>query len=442
MENLIDSLKKIITPDAVSGISSELGEDIGKVTSAIRTAVSSLFGAVLEKGDDNKLENILKQAGNIPSLTNVKGLFSGKMDSETQNISSGFLHTLFGDKLGNFSSLISSSSGLKNESTSKLMGVLSPLVAGFLGQKLISGGNFKGLLGQINSEKNGFLSSIPSGLAGILGVSSISNLGDSFFNKVATQTKETAEKVKDKVEDTYHEYKDKMEKHSGGGWLKWLIIFLLAGILIIWLFSKNGCSKGKGTATPVNDSIQKVEPKKTDQDTLAETSTDNLGNTTDQKIKELLPITLPSGAVINAFPGGTEDKMVNFLKSDEYKNASNEDLKNKWFDFDGINFEFGSGTQLTPESETQAKNIGIILKEFPNVKIKIGAYTDKKGNDQDNLKLSQQRANTVRDIFVKNGYGDRVDGTEGYGSKFAKVDANASDKERAKDRRISLRFEK
>ena len=138
MENLIDSLKKIITPDAVSGISSELGEDIGKVTSAIRTAVSSLFGAVLEKGDDNKLENILKQAGNIPSLTNVKGLFSGKMDSETQNISSGFLHTLFGDKLGNFSSLISSSSGLKNESTSKLMGVLSPLVAGFLGQKLIS----------------------------------------------------------------------------------------------------------------------------------------------------------------------------------------------------------------------------------------------------------------------------------------------------------------
>ena len=438
MENLLDSLKKIITPEAVSNISSELGEDTGKVTSAIKTAVSSLFGAVLEKGNDNKLENILKQAGNIPSISNVKGLFSGQADAETQKLSSGFLNNLFGDKLGNFSSLISSSSGLKSESTTKLMGVISPLVAGFLGQKLLAGGNFKGLLGQINSEKNGFLSSIPSGLAGILGVSSISGLGDSFLNKVSSQTKETAENVKEKVEDTYHEYKDKMEKHSGGGWLKWLIIFLLAGILIIWLFSKNGCSKGKGTTTPVNDSIQKVEPNANNRDTVSANST----NPTDHKIKELLPITLPSGTVINAFPGGIEDKMVNFLQSDEYKNATNDDLKNKWFDFDAINFEFGSGTKLTPESETQAKNIGIILKEFPDAKVKIGAYTDKKGNDQDNLKLSQERANTVKEIFIKNGFGDRVDGAEGYGSKFATVDANASDEERAKDRRISLRFEK
>lgn len=438
MENLLDSLKKIITPEAVSNISSELGEDTGKVTSAIKTAVSSLFGAVLEKGNDNKLENILKQAGNIPSISNVKGLFSGQADAETQKLSSGFLNNLFGDKLGNFSSLISSSSGLKSESTTKLMGVISPLVAGFLGQKLLAGGNFKGLLGQINSEKNGFLSSIPSGLAGILGVSSISGLGDSFLNKVSSQTKETAENVKEKVEDTYHEYKDKMEKHSGGGWLKWLIIFLLAGILIIWLFSKNGCSKGKGTTAPVNDSIQKVEPNANNRDTVSANNT----NPTDHKIKELLPITLPSGTVINAFPGGIEDKMVNFLQSDEYKNATNDDLKNKWFDFDAINFEFGSGTKLTPESETQAKNIGIILKEFPDAKVKIGAYTDKKGNDQDNLKLSQERANTVKEIFIKNGFGDRVDGAEGYGSKFATVDANASDEERAKDRRISLRFEK
>ncbi|CVK16322.1 OmpA family protein [Apibacter mensalis] len=440
MENLLDSLKKIITPEAISNISSELGEDTEKVKSAIKTVVPSLFGAVLEKGNDNKLENILKQAVNIPAISNSKRLFTGQADAETQKLSSGFLNNLFGDKLGNFFSLISSSSGLKNESTTKLLGIISPLVASFLGQKLQSGGNFKGLLGQINSEKNSFLSSIPSGFAGILGLSSISGIGDSFFDKVSSQTKEAAENVKDKVEDTYHEYKDKMEKHSGMGWLKWLIIFLLAVILIIWLFSKNGCSKSKGTSSPVNDSIQKTEPQPSNKDTVSVTNTTN--NQTDQKIKELLPITLPSGTVINAFPGGIEDQMVNFLQSDEYKNATNEDLKNKWFDFDAINFEFGSGTKLTPESETQAKNIGIILKEFPDVKVKIGAYTDKKGNEQDNLKLSEERANTVKEIFVKNGFGDRVEGVEGYGSKFAKVDANASDEERAKDRRISLRLEK
>ncbi len=58
-------------------------------------------------------------------------------------------------------------------------------------------------------------------------------------------------------------------------------------------------------------------------------------------------------------------------------------MKNKWFSFDDLNFKFGT-TELVPESKRQLDNIVAILKAFPDVKIKIGGYTDKKGDDAAN----------------------------------------------------------
>lgn len=432
-KQLFSSLNKLITPEIISKVSSDLGENSGKVTSAIGAIIPSIFGSLVNKGEDNNVENVLKQAGNSSILSNITELFSGKTNSETQNIGSSFLNTLFGDKINSFSGIISSFSGLTSDSTNKIIGMVSPLVAGFLGKKMLSGVSLKSILEQISSEKDNFLSSIPSGLTSVLGISSLASLGSSFLNKTESHTKEAVDHMKNKVEDTYEDYKAKLNKKSGSGWIKWLIGILVLLLLLFWLFSKNSCSKKEmnpeansnkiSDSTYVKDSISLQEQKPKQQ-------------------KQLTQISLPSGLKINAYPGGIEDQIVKFLQSDEYKNSTNDDLKNKWFDFDAINFEFGSGTQLTPESENQIKNIVSIIKEFPNTKIKIGAYTDKKGNSSANLKLSQQRADVIKDILIKNGLDKQVVGAEGYGDQFAKVDINASDDERAKDRRISLRFDK
>lgn len=432
-KQLFSSLNKLITPEIISKVSSDLGENSGKVTSAIGAIIPSIFGSLVNRGEDSNVENVLKQAGNSSILSNITELFSGKTNPETQNIGSSFLNTLFGDKINSFSGIISSFSGLTSDSTNKIIGMVSPLVAGFLGKKMLSGVSLKSILEQISSEKDNFLSSIPSGLTGVLGISSLAGLGSSFLNKTESQTKEAVDHMKNKVEDTYEDYKAKLNKKSGSGWIKWLIGILVLLLLLFWLFSKNSCSKKEmnpgansnkiSDSTSVKDSISLQEQKPKQQ-------------------KHLTQISLPSGLKINAYPGGIEDQIVKFLQSNEYKNSTNDDLKNKWFDFDAINFEFGSGTQLTPESENQIKNIVSIIKEFPNTKIKIGAYTDKKGNSSANLKLSQQRADVIKDILIKNGLDKQVVGAEGYGDQFAKVDINASDEERAKDRRISLRFDK
>jgi outer membrane protein OmpA-like peptidoglycan-associated protein/uncharacterized protein YidB (DUF937 family) len=155
--------------------------------------------------------------------------------------------------------------------------------------------------------------------------------------------------------------------------------------------------------------------------------------------KKLTEVTLSEDTKLEAYPDGIEDQLIKFIKSDEYKNATDEDLKNKWFDFDDLNFKFGT-TELEAKSQRQLDNIVAILKEYPEVKIKIGGYTDKKGDDARNKTLSDNRAKAVKAALEKAGVGTQVTEAEGYGEEFAKVAETASDEERAVDRKTSIRL--
>ena len=157
---------------------------------------------------------------------------------------------------------------------------------------------------------------------------------------------------------------------------------------------------------------------------------------TDRKLTE---VSLPGGTKLQAYPGGIEDQLVKFIQSDEYKNGTAATLKDKWFNFDDLNFKFGS-TELVPESKRQLDNIVAILKAFPDVKIKIGGYTDKKGDDAANKKLSDDRAKAVKSALEKAGVGTQVPEAEGYGEEFAAIAETASDEERKADRKTSVRL--
>src|SRR5437667_437728 len=98
-----------------------------------------------------------------------------------------------------------------------------------------------------------------------------------------------------------------------------------------------------------------------------------------------------------------------------------------------------NSAEITDSSMQQIKNIAAILKAYPNVKIKIGGYTDKTGDEIFNLRLSNARANAVLAALKKAGVSEtQLAGAEGYGSQFAKAAMNAPDAEKQKDRRISI----
>ena len=85
--------------------------------------------------------------------------------------------------------------------------------------------------------------------------------------------------------------------------------------------------------------------------------------------------------------------------------------------------------------------MGAILKAFPNVHIKLGGYTDNTGDKTANMKLSQDRANTVMGELVKLGVAPARLGAEGYGDQFP-VGDNATEEGRQQNRRIAMRVAK
>jgi K(+)-stimulated pyrophosphate-energized sodium pump len=140
------------------------------------------------------------------------------------------------------------------------------------------------------------------------------------------------------------------------------------------------------------------------------------------------------GKTLNIAPGGVEDQLVAFIKSDKPVD------KTTWFDFDRLLFDTGKST-LQPASQAQLQNVAEILKAYPNVGIKLGGYTDNTGNANANLKLSNDRAASVQAELVKLGIADARLDAEGYGQENPVADNNTKEGQ-AKNRRISVRVTK
>lgn len=165
------------------------------------------------------------------------------------------------------------------------------------------------------------------------------------------------------------------------------------------------------------------------------TAADNADVSTPNGDVQLTDLTLDGGVSLKGVNAeGIEANLLDFIKSDKAVD------KETWFDFDRLTFETGSAT-LKPESQEQLKNIAEILKAFPNVNIKLGGYTDNTGNANSNLKLSGDRAASVKGELVKLGIdGGRLE-SEGYGQEHP-VASNDTEEGRAQNRRISVRVTK
>ncbi|OWK97733.1 sodium-translocating pyrophosphatase [Kaistella haifensis DSM 19056] len=125
-----------------------------------------------------------------------------------------------------------------------------------------------------------------------------------------------------------------------------------------------------------------------------------------------------------------------------YNGVKLEDQKilnpNQWYTIENLYFQSGSG-DLKPGSEAQLNNLAEIMNAYPNLKVKLGGYTDNTGNESSNLKLSNLRAQTAKLKLLEMGISaDRIE-VEGYGSQFPVCEANDTDECKAQNRRIDVR---
>jgi outer membrane protein OmpA-like peptidoglycan-associated protein len=80
-----------------------------------------------------------------------------------------------------------------------------------------------------------------------------------------------------------------------------------------------------------------------------------------------------------------------------------------------------------------------MLKQFPDIRIRVRGHTDNVGNSTRNLKLSQDRAASVRAYFMSKGIEERRIESEGLGDTEP-VGDNKTPKGRAKNRRIEFKI--
>ncbi|GLU56696.1 sodium-translocating pyrophosphatase [Dyadobacter frigoris] len=143
-----------------------------------------------------------------------------------------------------------------------------------------------------------------------------------------------------------------------------------------------------------------------------------------------------NGTKLNIAASGNpvEAALLDFIKSDKKVD------KETWFDFDRLLFKTGSD-KLEQKSKEQLENVAEILKAYPDVKIKLGGYTDNTGDAAANVKLSSERAESVKKSLEDLGIDKSRLEAEGYGEEHP-VASNDTEKGRAENRRISIRVTK
>jgi len=110
--------------------------------------------------------------------------------------------------------------------------------------------------------------------------------------------------------------------------------------------------------------------------------------------------------------------------------------QNKWVTH-GILFDVNSAT-IKPESYGTLKEMATVLKENPDLKVKIIGHTDADGKDADNLDLSKRRAAAVKESLAKEfGIDESRMETDGKG-EGEPIDKNDTPAGKANNRRVEF----
>jgi len=433
--NIIDLIKGQLGSALVTQAASQLGESESGISKAISGLLPAIVGGLANNSDNPSVLDAISSAPSQGVLGNLLGFASENTWVQ------GLLASIFGDKLNGLVNSIATYAGISNNSSASLLNLVTGATVGSVG-KYAADNNLdqSGISSLLNDQKGIVSSLLPAGLS----LASL-NVGDwakgykfDNDNDMIKPTPNTPPPhAEQKIEVTKSiadsgTFPDRPTTSEGGSIWKWLLPLLL--LIVAGYFLWKQCEKKETTTTTmVGDSAM------VDNDSSS-ISTDTANTMTTTKTDEDIDL---NGTMLKGYKGGMEDQMITFLKSGAYTNAADDAaLKDKWYNFDHVNFKIGSSTELESGSQGQLENLVAILKAYPDAKIKIGGYTDKTGDEAKNKKLSADRANYIKDWLSKQGVGTQVIAADGYGSEFATVDASATNEERAVDRKMAVRFTK
>jgi outer membrane protein OmpA-like peptidoglycan-associated protein len=230
-----------------------LGEDGSATQKGLTAILPAIFGGMVQKGSTldgaTGLMSVLNGSGvDSNLLNNVASLFgnNGAQASTLLSPGASLLGGLFGDKVGGIASAIASISGLKSSSAVNLLGLVAPLVFGFLRKHTSANSiNASGLMDLLKGQTSHINSAIDPSIAKVLGVTTqvadSSRLGAA---ATAAAAGSTASAVAAK----------------SGFSLGKLVPWLIAGAAALWLLSNMKSCGSEKTIAPVAAPVAPAAP--------------------------------------------------------------------------------------------------------------------------------------------------------------------------------------
>ena len=430
--NLIDTLKNEMGGEAVNLLS----QKVNITSEQTQSGLSAIIPTVLA--------GIIKKVSGTGSLGSLGPIFTGNVQSVEVDPESEYGDTssllrrgsmivgdLFGGKTEEISNEVSKKTSLSIDKSKNLLTMAMPLIMGHIDKLIANKGlTMPDFVGKLFEEKASVENQLPSGLVSSFGLSGLSlphlnqaHISDSFREKVAPIGKHAP--LNPVVP----------ERSSSGGLLKWIAVIAIIALIAWWFISRNNA--GRQTVENRVDTLMSRSLTDT-VSSLAKRSGEIIAGSLNEagdwvyNLGANKTIKLPDGASLNVGENSSESKLIAFIE-DTNKKVNDT----TWISLDRLFFEKGVAT-LKPESRDQLGNIATIMNSYPNVRLKIGGYTDNTGSIETNMKVSTERANAaMKDLIALGVSADRLK-AEGYGQEHPIAD-NSTEEGRAQNRRIDIR---
>jgi hypothetical protein len=231
--NIVDMLLRLLGGGVSKQLAGMTGIAEDKIEAAIKAALPALLAALT--GAASTKEGAQKLAAEVEGaddgiLGNLGSALGGQAAALGEQGSTA-LGSLFSEgTLGNLGSVLGKFTGLGSGSTGKLLGMLAPVVLGFLKRETKSTGFDPASLTKVlEGQKSNIARALPSGLGGMLsGIPGLGNLAS-----MAQGARDTVESAANRAAATA-----KSATPAGAGAAKWVVPLLIAvGLgLLVWNF--------------------------------------------------------------------------------------------------------------------------------------------------------------------------------------------------------------
>ena len=185
--------------------------------------------------------------------------------------------------------------------------------------------------------------------------------------------------------------------------------FVTGGVIGAFAAGPVGAVIGAGLGTWLGNRVHRADDAKKAEATVAALQT---GNTELQMQKSaLLNETSQLTETNRSLAARLDDLTLKVETAQNTKVDGSEILDGLQGD---VLFRTGSA-QITPEIAHRIQLLAQAIAKSPALKVRVDGYADPRGTVDDNLKLSEDRANAVRDLFLAAGISDEVLEVNAYG---------------------------